>query len=49
MYEYGTLKPVEVNLEVGGGIGRIMERMNQTRVHCTHIWKYHRKNLVQIL
>jgi hypothetical protein len=35
MYDYESLKPVEVILKRGGGTGRIIEGMNQTRVHHT--------------
>jgi hypothetical protein len=38
MCEGGTLKPVKVILRTGKG-GRIIERMDQTGVHCMHIWK----------
>jgi hypothetical protein len=37
MYEYGTLKPVKVILRKGRGKWRIMEEMNQIRVHYTHV------------
>jgi hypothetical protein len=36
VYEYGTLKPIEVILRRGGGRGRIMEGMNQMG-HTAHI------------
>jgi hypothetical protein len=41
----GTLQSVKVILrrEVGGR-GTTMEGINQTRVHCTHIWKCHSGN-----
>jgi hypothetical protein len=42
MYEYETLKPVDVVLRMEGR-GRIMEGINQTRVHCMQIWKCHNK------
>jgi hypothetical protein len=41
MYEYGTLKPVEVILRRVERRGRIVEGMNQMRVQCTHISNYH--------
>jgi predicted DNA-binding antitoxin AbrB/MazE fold protein len=34
-YEHGTLKPAKVISRRGGGRGRVMEGMNQTRVLCT--------------
>jgi hypothetical protein len=36
VYEYRTLKPIEVILRRGGGRGRIMEGMNQMG-HTAHI------------
>jgi hypothetical protein len=47
MYEYGTLKPVEVILTRGRGRWR-MEGMNQTK-HCTYIWICHNKTFVKLL
>jgi hypothetical protein len=43
IYENGTLKLVEVILRRRGGRRRIMEGINQTRVHCVHIWKCHKE------
>jgi hypothetical protein len=37
IYEYGTLKPVQVIVRGAGRRGRIMEGMNQTGVHCMHV------------
>jgi hypothetical protein len=41
MYEYGTLKPVEVILRRRLGKRENREGMNQLEVHCMHIWKCH--------
>jgi hypothetical protein len=43
MHEYGTLKSAKAILKRGGQKGRILERKNQTGVHCTLIWKCHNK------
>jgi hypothetical protein len=48
MHEYGTLKPVEAILR-SRGRGRKMEEMNQTMVHCLHIWHYHIEPPEQLL
>jgi hypothetical protein len=41
MYEYGTLKTVEVILRKGMGEEKIMEEMKQTWVQYMYLWKYH--------
>jgi hypothetical protein len=41
MYKDGTMKPVEVILRRGTGKRENKGWMDQTGVHCTHIWKCH--------
>jgi hypothetical protein len=44
MYEYGTLKPVEVISRRGAGEeGGKNGGINQTRVQCMYIWKWHNR------
>jgi hypothetical protein len=43
MYKYGTLKLDKVISRKEREIGRIMEGMNQTRLHCRYIWTCHKE------
>jgi hypothetical protein len=48
IYEYGTLKPVEIILRRGREKSD-NNRMNLTGVHYMHIWKCHNETPIQLL
>jgi hypothetical protein len=49
MYEYGTLKPIQVILRRGRKKRKKIEGMNQTGIYNTHIWKCYIDTHVQLL
>jgi hypothetical protein len=49
MYEYGTLKPVEVILRSRWGKRENNGGDEPNQVHCKHIWKCHNETPIQLL